>query len=51
MTNEVEMLYHLTMIEIQKIQLCISYGLIIMLMGIVALVYIGIVHTILKKNK
>lgn len=48
MTNEIEMLYQLTMVEIHKIQLCISYGLIIMLMGMVALIYIAIVHQMMK---
>lgn len=48
MTNEIEMLYQLTMVEIHKIQLCLSYGLIIMFMGMVALLYIAIVHTMYK---
>lgn len=50
LTNEIENLYQVTMVEVQKIQLALGYGLIIMLMGLIALGYIAIAHTMLKKN-
>lgn len=50
LTNEIENLCQVTMLELQKIQLALGYGLIIMLMGLIALGYIAIAHAMLKNK-